>query len=43
MTIIKCPKCHQDTEINLAHARDEEGEVFTCEHCGYPFRYAPNS
>jgi len=43
MTIIKCPKCHQDTEINLAHAADEDGEVFRCEHCGYPFRYAPNN
>ena len=35
MEIVKCPKCHQDTEINIANAADEEGEVFTCEHCGY--------
>ena len=42
MTIVKCPKCHKDTEINIARAIDENGEVFRCEHCGYPFRYAKN-
>ena len=39
MTIVKCPKCGQDTEINIAKAVDEEGEVFKCEHCGFHFRY----
>lgn len=39
MTIVKCPKCHQDTEINIANAMDENGEVFKCEHCGFLFRY----
>ena len=38
--IVKCPKCNQDTEINVARAIDENGEVFMCEHCKYPFRYA---
>ena len=37
--IVKCPKCHHDTELNIAKAIDENGEVFLCEHCGYPFRY----
>lgn len=40
MTIVKCPKCKEDTEINISRAIDEEGEVFRCVHCGYPFRYA---
>lgn len=39
MTLVTCPKCHQHTKINIAQAIDEEGEVFNCEHCGYPFRY----
>lgn len=38
--IVKCPKCHHDTEFNIADAVDENGEVFVCEHCGYLFRYA---
>jgi len=38
--IVKCPKCKQDTEIDIADAIDENGEVFRCEHCKYPFRYA---
>ena len=38
--IVRCPKCNCDTEINIANAIDENGEVFKCEHCGYPFRYA---
>jgi len=39
MTIVKCPRCHQDTELNIANAIDEEGEVFICRACGYTFRY----
>jgi len=37
--VVKCPKCQCDTELNIANAIDENGEVFLCEHCGYPFRY----
>lgn len=40
MKTIKCPKCNCDVEINIAKAIDENGEVFVCEHCNYPFRYA---
>ncbi len=36
---IKCPKCQQDVKIDIAHAVDENGEVFMCPHCGYHFRY----
>ena len=28
MTIIKCPKCNSDLQINIAKALDEYGEVF---------------
>jgi uncharacterized protein YbaR (Trm112 family) len=37
--IVKCPKCHRDTEIDIAKAIDENGEVFLCDHCKYPFRH----
>lgn len=36
---VKCPKCQRETEIDIAKAIDENGEVFMCEHCNYPFRY----
>ena len=39
MNQIKCPKCKQLTTLNIARTIDEEGEVFKCEHCGWPFRY----
>jgi predicted RNA-binding Zn-ribbon protein involved in translation (DUF1610 family) len=41
MTTVKCPNCERETEINIAKAVDDEGEVFMCEHCGFTFRYAP--
>ena len=40
MTIIKCPKCSSNTEINISNAVDELGEVFSCKYCNYNFRYA---
>lgn len=40
MKYIKCPKCQQEVEINIAKALDEEGEVFECPHCKWQFRYA---
>lgn len=42
MEYVKCPKCKKETEIDISKAVDEEGEVFSCQHCGYLFRYAPN-
>lgn len=42
MTITKCPKCGNVTEINISHAIDEHGEVYICPNCKYQFRYAPN-
>lgn len=38
-TVIKCPKCHSDIEINIANAVDENGEVFRCSNCGWYSRY----
>ena len=38
-TVIKCPTCKKDVEINIAKAIDEEGEVFRCQNCGQVFRY----
>ena len=40
MEIIKCPKCKCDVEINIAKAKDEDGEVFECPQCKWKFRYA---
>ena len=42
MTIVKCPKCRTDVEINISKAVDEHAEVFECPNCGYHFRFAPN-
>ena len=39
MKTVKCPKCGSDIEINIAHAVDENGEVFHCKKCGYYIRY----
>ena len=40
MKKVKCIKCHNEVEINIANAIDEEGEEFKCPHCGQLFRYA---
>ncbi len=40
MTVIKCPFCGEDVEIDLTKALDEEGEVYKCPHCGKLFRFA---
>ncbi len=42
MTIVKCPKCRTDVEINISEAVDEYAEVFKCPNCDYHFRFAPN-
>jgi len=39
MDIIKCPKCEEEVEINIANSISEDGEVFKCPHCGWEFRY----
>jgi DNA-directed RNA polymerase subunit RPC12/RpoP len=43
MEKIKCVNCGEETEINIMNALDEDAEVFRCENCGYPFRYAPDN
>ena len=40
MDIIKCPKCEEEVEINIANSISDDGEVFKCPHCGWEFRYA---
>lgn len=40
MKTVKCVKCGAENEIDISKALDEDGEVFRCGHCGYPFRYA---
>ena len=42
MTIIKCPNCNKNIEIDISKAVDEFGELFLCNNCRYKFRYAPN-
>lgn len=37
---MKCVKCGNEFELDIAQALDEEGEVFRCPHCGYMSRYA---
>ena len=37
--VIKCPKCGKETKFTLSDAKDEDGEVFQCQHCGWLFRY----
>ena len=39
MTMIKCPKCHEHTHLNIGKTIDELGEVYVCDHCHWPFRY----
>jgi DNA-directed RNA polymerase subunit RPC12/RpoP len=39
MTTIKCPKCRKETSFELRDAIDEEGEIYRCQHCGWPFHY----
>ncbi len=40
MEYVKCLKCGQNVEINIANAIDENGEEFRCPVCGFLFRYA---
>ena len=40
MMKIICPKCGRETSFNLlSDAEDEDGEVYRCRHCGWPFHY----
>ena len=37
---VVCPKCGRETSFNLmSDAIDEQGEVYRCQHCGWPFQY----
>jgi len=39
MKVIKCPKCGEDVEINIARSITDDGEVYMCPNCGYKIRY----
>jgi DNA-directed RNA polymerase subunit RPC12/RpoP len=39
MKYVKCPKCGKEVKLDVAKTIDEEGEVFKCDHCNWPFRY----
>ena len=39
MKKIKCPKCGEDVEINIAKAVDESGEIYICPKCKYKLRF----
>lgn len=37
---IDCPKCKNPTSFEMMKdAIDSEGEVYRCQHCGWPFRF----
>ena len=40
MTTIKCPKCRRETSFEMPRdAIDEDGEIYRCQHRGWPFHY----
>ena len=39
MMTIKCPKCNNEFELNIANSITDDGEVFMCPHCHYNIRY----
>ena len=39
MKYVKCPKCGKEVKIDIAKTIGEEGEVFMCDYCNWPFRY----
>lgn len=39
MIIIKCPKCTKELSLNISNSVSDDGEVFLCKYCKYPFRY----
>lgn len=36
---IKCIKCNNEIQIDIAKAIDDQGEVFRCPNCGFIFRF----
>ena len=39
MIKIKCPKCKQEVDIDIANAIDEHGETYICPYCRWKLRY----
>ena len=40
MEKVNCVRCGHEVVIDIAKAKDSEGEVFECPNCGLDFRYA---
>lgn len=38
--IIKYPKCQRETSFSLKDSISQDGEVFRCKYCGWPFSYS---
>jgi predicted Zn finger-like uncharacterized protein len=37
---ITCPKCGRQTSFNIPNdAIDEDGEIYRCQHCSWPFHF----
>ena len=37
---VVCPKCGRETSFDMpSDAIDDEGEVYRCQHCWWPFLY----
>lgn len=39
MKTIKCPKCGKEISVDIPHSISEDGELFRCNNCNWPFRY----
>lgn len=39
MKVIRCPKCGKEVTLNISNSISDDGEVFRCNHCNWPFRY----
>ena len=37
---IKCPKCGKQTSVELKDSISEDGEIFRCTYCHWPFMYS---
>ncbi len=37
---VVCPKCGRETLFRMmSDAIDDEGEIYRCQHCAWPFHY----
>ena len=38
-TLVKCPKCGKEIELDISKSVTDDGEVFRCPQCQYLFRF----